>query len=217
MGLTRTVSLAPTAAAANNIAQSQSPGAGAITLNGSLVSGGVATLDIPRRVLITPGGADSGITYTVVGTDRYGAALSETVQGVNNPSTVGTTQDFKTVTAVNHSGSVAGTVTVGTSGIVSSDWIVISPIDNPINIGVFVLVSGTVNYTVEYTYDFPTALGTFPTVFNISGGSLTAKAANGDSQANPFNFPIAAIRVTLNSFTNPGNIKMNVIQAGRTS
>src|SRR5215831_12876153 len=216
MGIPRTISLAPAAASANNIAQSQSPGAGVITLNGSTVSGGVATLDIARRVLITPGGADSGITYTVTGTDRYGVALTETVQGVNNPSTVTTTQDFKTVTAVTHSGSVASTVTVGTvsaSTAASSEWVAITPTANPVNIGIYVLVSGTVSYTVEYTYDDLSApLGTFPTVFNISGGSLTSKAATADSQANPFNFPISAVRITLNSYTAPGNVKMKVIQ-----
>jgi len=220
MAITRQISLGtPAAASANNIAQSQSPGAGAIVLNGSAVSGGVATLDVARRVLITPGGADAGITYTVVGTGRGGQALTETVQGVNNPSTVTTTQDFKTVTAVTHSGSVAGTVTVGTvsaSTAMSSEWVAVDTTRDPINIGIAVFITGTINYTVEYTYDDVTApfSGTFPTVFNIATGSLTSKAANGDSQANPFNFPVWAVRVTVNSYTAGATLKMIVQQAG---
>src|SRR5262245_4743099 len=188
MALNRQVSIAFAAASANNIAQSQSPGAGAITLNGSTVSGGVATLDAARRVLITPGGADSGITFTVIGTGRGGQALTETVQGVNNPSTASTTQDFKTVTSVTHTGTVASTITIGTSAIGSSEWVVLSTARNPMNVGIAVVISGTINYTVEYTYDDVTApfTSTFPTVFNITSGSLTSKAANGDSQANPF-------------------------------
>jgi len=214
MGINRTVVAGPyTAAAANNIAQSQSPGAGAITINGSLATGGVATLDQPRRVTIAPGGADSGITYTVVGTNRTGNAISETVQGVNNPSTVTTTQDFKTVTAVTHTGTVAGTVTVGTSAIGSSQWFAIDTNADPINVGIAVVVSGTINYTVEYTYDDPNVIA-LPTVFNISGGSLTAKTATADSQPNSFNFPCWGIRLTVNSSTSPATATMTIQQAG---
>src|SRR5262245_41979784 len=112
-----------TAASATAVCASQSPGAGAITINGTSASGGVATLAAARRILITPGGADSGITFTVIGTSRGGQALSETVQGVNNPSTATTTQDFKTVTSITHTGTVASTLTVGTSGIGSGRWV----------------------------------------------------------------------------------------------
>lgn len=217
MGIARQVSLAYTAAAANNIAQSQSPGAGVITLNGSLVTAGVATLDAARRVILTSGGNDTGITFTVVGTNRFGSALTETVTGASGAA-ASTTQDFKTVTSVTHTGSVAGTLTIGTSGIGSSEWVMIAPSANPVNLGIGVVVSGTINYTVEYTYDDPNAVftGTFPTAFNISGGSLTAKAANGDA-GSTFNFPVVAVRVTQNSFTNPGNLKMVVLQSGQMS
>lgn len=219
MAISRQISLAPAAQSANNIALSQSPGAGAITLNGSAVSGGVATLDIARRILITPGGADSGITYTVTGTSRTGAALTETMQGVNNPSTIITTQDFKTVTAVTHSGSVAGTVTVGTSNAttsMSSEWMVLDTACNPMQEGIAVFVTGTANYTVEYTYDDPNNpySGTFPTAFNITSGSLTSKTGNADSQGNKFDWPIFAVRLTINSYTAGATIKMIVIQAG---
>src|ERR1700691_2559563 len=65
-------------ASANNIALSQTPGAaGALTLNGSTVTGAVATLDNPRRVLITT--ADTTHTFTVTGTTPTGATISEVV------------------------------------------------------------------------------------------------------------------------------------------
>src|SRR5262245_48713554 len=123
---TRTVQIAPANASANAIALSQSPAAGAITLNGALVSGGVATLDVPRRVTVTSGGADTGITFTVTGTGRNGAAQSETITGASG-GTATTTQDFKTVTGVTHTGSVATTLTIGTSALASSEWMVTNP------------------------------------------------------------------------------------------
>lgn len=202
--------LALAAASATNIAASQSPGAGAITINGSAATSGVATLDAARRVLITSGGNDSAITFTVVGTNRTGNPLSETVTGAN-ASTAQTTQDFLTITSVTHTGTVAGTVTVGTSGVASSSWFPVNYHTTPVNLGIGVVVTGTINYTVEYTYDDPNApyTGTFPTVFPLS--ALATKTANTDGSLAQ---PVFAVRLTQNSFTNPGTAKMIIIQGG---
>lgn len=197
-----------TAAAANNIAQSQSPGAGAITLNGSLVSGGVATLDTPRRIRITSGGNDSGITFTIIGTNYFGNSLSETITGPN-ATTADTTQDFATVTSVTHTGSVAGTVTVGTNGVGSTPWYNLDPFTDTFNVGIGVVVSGTVNFTVQYTYDDANApyTGTFPTAFDLS--ALASKTANTDGTLTN---PCWGVRLTINSGT--GTAKIVVIQVG---
>lgn len=197
-----------TAAAANNIAQSQSPGAGAITLNGSLVSGGVATLDTPRRILLTSGGNDSGITFTVTGTNQFGNSLTETVTG-GNTTAVPTTQDFKTVTSVTHTGSVAGTLTVGTNGVGSTPWYNLDPFTDTFNVGIGVVVSGTVNFTVQYTYDDANDpyTGTFPTAFDLS--ALASKTANTDGTLTN---PCWGVRLTINSGT--GTAKIVVIQVG---
>lgn len=64
------------AASVNAIAQSQSLGAaGNVTLNGATASGGLATLDTQRRVLITSAGNDSGISFTVFGATDSGTAI----------------------------------------------------------------------------------------------------------------------------------------------
>ena len=195
-------------AAANNIATSQSPGSGAITLNGSLVSDGVATLDTPRQVRITSGADDSSITFTVTGTNYSGAPLEETVAGTNG-STSDTTQDFATVTSVTHTGSVTGTLTIGTNTIGSTPWYVTNQENSIAAYGICVVVSGTVNYTVEYTYDDPNDpfTGTFPTTF-----SLTALAAQNATKDSSISSPVLAIRATVNSGT--GTIYVIVIQDG---
>src|SRR5580704_10734052 len=103
MGLPNIFTQSLATASANNVALSQSPGAGAITLNGSTVSGGVATLDIQRRVIITSGGNDTGINFTVTGTNSAGFPISDTFAGAN----VGAAQsnlDFLTVTKIVQSG-----------------------------------------------------------------------------------------------------------------
>lgn len=203
------VTLALANASATNIALSQSPGAGAITLNGSTVSGGVATLDAARRILLTSGSSDTGITFTVVGTNRDGNPQTETITG--GATTASTTQDFLTVSSVTHSGSVAGTLTIGTNGVASSQWCVVNYHTTPVNIGIGVTVTGTVNFTVEYTYDNPNApfSGTFPTAWSVT--ALASKAVNTDGSINE---PVYAYRVTQNSFSSGGTIKMIGIQAG---
>jgi hypothetical protein len=176
------------AANAALIAASQSPGAGAIALTSTPV-----VLDTPRRVLITSGGNDSGITFTVTGTNQTGNPLTETITG-GNATAVSTTQDFGTVTSVTHSGSVATTVSVGTSTTASTPWYQVNSWSQQINIGFAGVVSGTVTYQVDYTYDDPNApfSGPFPTIFNPTG--FTALTATKDGS---FTAPVNAIRFTI--------------------
>jgi hypothetical protein len=205
MALSFQTTLALAAAVANNIAASQSPGAGAITLNGTV---GTGNLDAARRILITSGGNDSGITFTVNGVNRSGFNLSETITG-GNIAGVFTTQDFLSVSSVTHTGSVAGTVTVGTNGVASSPWFSADLDVNPFALGIGVVVSGTINYTVEFTFDDLNTpyTGTFPTVF--PWGPMTNQTTN---QTGTLNGPARALRVTQNSFTSPGKLYMIVVQ-----
>jgi len=142
------------ASADNNIAASQSPAAAALTINGSLASGGVATLLEARNVIITSGGNDSGITFAVVGTDIFGSALTETITGANTGVATGA-KAFKTITSVTPSGAAAGTVKVGT--------------------GVkFGLGTKKNARKVEYAFRGGTLEGTLPTIAN----SITEFASN---------------------------------------
>lgn len=198
-------SLQLAAASANNIAQSQSPGAGAITMNGSAVSGGVATLDVARRILFTSGTSDAGITFTVTGTNASGAPLTETIQG--GVTTAATTQDFKTVTSITHSGSVAGTLTVGTNGVAATPWFYCNREESNSLYGIAVVVGATMNYTIQHTLDDPNApfTGTFPTVFDIG-------TATGTSGYATLSTPTTALRVQINSGTN--SLKVIILQEG---
>ena len=111
-----TVTAGPLAAAdADGIAQAQNP-ASTFTLNGALVSGGVAQLGAPRRVLITTTANETGVTFTVTGTNLAGDVLTEALVGVNNTTTY-TTLDFYTVTSVTNSTTLTGNVTIGTNGV----------------------------------------------------------------------------------------------------
>jgi hypothetical protein len=138
-------------AAANNIALSQTPaGAGALTLNGSLVTSGVATLDNPRRVLITT--ADTTHLFTVTGTTPTGSVISEVVGPITTSAY--TAQDFATITSVTINGAATAAVTVGTNGVGSTPWVRTDEwADAALSIQCDVV--GTVNYTVQASNDDP--------------------------------------------------------------
>lgn len=209
------------AAVATNIALSQSPGAAALTLNGAAVSGGIATIDtaaanntaIGRRVIVTSGGDDTGITWTVVGTNAAGARISDTFAGVNNAA-ASSSLDFVTVTSITPSAAVATTATAGTNGVGASRWIMLNNALTPMNLAVAIeLVTGSANYTLEYTFDDPNLLGanvTAPLAFSdLSPAALIGGSATKDGV---LTMPVFAVRLLINSGT--GSLRARLLQAG---
>src|SRR5882672_1974691 len=204
-----TATVGPLAAAsANNIALSQTPGAaGALTLNGSLVVAGVAVLDNPRRVLITT--ADTTHSFTVTGATPTGAVISEVVGPITTSAF--TVQDFKTVTSVIINGAATAAVTVGTNGIASTPWVRLDEWASP-PVGIQCDVTGTVNYTVQSTYDDPNSPTdpVLPSAMTwLATNDTNAVGATGSIQTN-FLFTPTFVRALLNSGS--GSVIMKVIQ-----
>ena len=78
---------------------------------------------------------------------------------------------------------------------------------NPFNVGFGVKVSGTVNYTVQHTFDDVFDPAVTPTWFNHP--VIASQTANQDGN---YAFPVMAIRLTVNSGS--GTATLNLIQAG---
>jgi hypothetical protein len=195
------------AADQDGIAQSQTTaGAGDLTLNGAFVTDGVATLDTQRLVAITSGADLSGITFTVYGTDDQNRSISEAIAGPN-ATTVVTSLNFLTITQVETDAAVGSAVEVGTSGVgatapVPLDWYLTS-----FEVTLRVDVTGTLDYTVQYTIDNP---------FDSSGpltwvdhADLTAQTVSNDGTLIS---PVGAVRLLINSGTGTG--QFTVLQAG---
>jgi len=208
-----TVAVGPLATAvANNIALSQTPSAGPLTLNGALVTSNVAVLDVARRVLFTFAGTETSNTFVVTGTGATGRVQSESLTGTA-PGTLSTVLDYKTVTSITISGNAAGAMTVGTSGVAASPWIRLDDWANP-NVGIQCTVVGTVNYTVQQSFDDPNA-PTNPVGLSsmtwVSSGDSNVVSATG-TKASSFTYAPAFIRVLLNSGT--GSVTMTATQYG---
>jgi hypothetical protein len=84
----------------------------ALTIGGALADSGSVTNASGRQVTILSAGDDSSKSFTVVGTDVNGAALTESVTGADT-GTATSSGYFKTITSITAVGNPAGNVSAG--------------------------------------------------------------------------------------------------------
>jgi len=84
----------------------------ALTIGGALADSGSCTFDAGRVVTILSAGDDSGISFTVTGTDVNGDSQTESITGANAGTATGS-KYFKTVTGISAVGNPAGNVSAG--------------------------------------------------------------------------------------------------------
>jgi hypothetical protein len=89
----------------------------------------------------------------------------------------------------------------GSSNVIATDTYI-----SPFNVGFGVVVTGTVNYTVQHTFDNPQTVAS-PTWFSHPTVASLAVSQDGN-----YAFPVAAIKVLVNS--GAGTATMTLIQAG---
>ena len=201
------------AASANCIGKGQSlAAAGNLVLNGASVTAGVAVLDTQRQVLITSGGDDSKITFTVTGSNDSGQPINEVVSGVS-AAAVATTLDFLNVGTVSASGAVASTVTIGTNSTGSTPWFMPNYNMTPFNAQLNTAVSGSVTYSCQYTMDnfaLPANPTSKPTAITL--GTISAKTT---ADVAALTSPIIGWRTQVTSGT--GTVTTKFVQAGITN
>lgn len=149
----------PITADADGIAEAQTlSGAGDVELDGvALIDeagspyDGKILLDPPRRVIIDSAGDDSGVTFTIYGTDRVGTPIEETVQGAN-ASSVTSTMVYKTVERIAASGATADDIEIGWGTEHIGPWIILGNARGHYNAGWQLAVEGTVSCSLEASY-----------------------------------------------------------------
>ena len=157
-----------------------------------------ATLDQPRRVLLTFGADETGTDFTVTGTDAVGNVISEVIGGT--ATTALSALDYATVTSISTSAAANAGIIIGTTDVASSAWV---RFDDwaPNYISIQNVASGTVNYTIEYTLNDPNSPWN-PVVESsvtwVSSDDPDVVGATGNSTSN-FIFAPAYARVKLNS------------------
>jgi len=98
-------------------------------------------------------------------------------------------------------------VVVSKTGTGSSSVVPLDHYQSPFNVGFGVVVSGTVNYTVQHTFDDIFDASVTPVWFNHP--TIASLAVNADGN---YAFPVRAVKVLVNS--GAGTATMTVIQAG---
>lgn len=178
---------------------------GVITLNGALVSGGVATLTVPA-VLTAFSEKSATVNFIVTGTAPNGASQTETL-AVTASGTVTGSLSFATVTSVVADAATSATISLGNGVPGYTAWI---PLDiytpNQVT-NISAKASGTVNYSVEYTNEDPFNTGIQQLAVPHPAGSLTA--ATGD-ETHFTTTLMRAVRLKINSGN--GSVRFTCVQ-----
>lgn len=187
-------------------------GAGSLTIDGALTSGGVATMDYARQIGIGSSNNDSGVTFTLTGTDNDDKALSEAVTGPN-AGTAESTGYFKTITGVSVDGATVSDVQLGTVDEVVSQTI---PVDrassNMATVGVD--ITGTINYSGEYTLD--DVQDTLTGSQNAQWFALSALASKTADAIGSMPLGVTAVRLKVNSHSAGAEAQMWVSHVGNS-
>jgi hypothetical protein len=198
---------------ANNqaVAAVQTPAAaGALTLTATPV-----VLDKPRQLVITSAGNDSSVIFVVTGTTYGGIPASESITG-SNAGTVVSVLNYLTVSSVVASAKPVGAVEVGTTTVAGSRWVRLDSWANN-NVGLQTDVTGTVSYTVQYTFDDPDDANYSLGLSNVNWfNSTDTNVVNASaSKTSSFTFAPTYARVVLNSGT--GSVRAVFAQYGSVS
>ncbi|MCP3924486.1 MAG: hypothetical protein GY714_18085 [Desulfobacterales bacterium] len=182
-------------------------GAGALTLNGALIVDGTFTADYARRIGILSAGNDSGITFTIVGTDADGFAISEAVTGASAaPGTAESVLYFKTVASVTASGAAAGNVSVGTVDEIATNTFTL---DNYNTDGATISVediTGTIDFSIDETF---TDFQNYQPIefYDVVAFTTKTAATRGILMTHATGF-----RLRVNSYTNGADLKIVINQ-----
>jgi len=194
------------AADADSIVSAQSLSvSGAITLDGVLVSNGVATLTVPA-VLTAYSQASSSINFVVTGTGPAGQSQVETL-AVTASGTITGSLSFATVTGIVASAAAASTISIGNGVPGYTGWL---PLDiytpNQVT-NISAKTSGTVNYSVEYTNEDPFDLSIQQLAVAHPNASLTASTKDETQFTTTL---MRSVRLKINS--GDGSVRFTVVQ-----
>lgn len=223
------------------IATVQTPGAGGVqelTLDGVLVTGGVAIMDFPRQVTLDFNDDDRARVLVVTGTDSKGNQLVEAVHGVDTDIT-STVMAFTTVTSIKIDDDSVGNIEAGVGAVVSTNWLPLDYLvrDFQVALGITVHAAVVADVTVELTlFNLLARRGNDPqpqvgswlgSEFGLFfpdeiQGNETRHIFDHDSlvnvtadQTGNLAFPVRAIRLTSNAVMTGGaaGVDLEVVQA----
>ena len=198
-----TVSYTPAAALTTHFATGLT-GAGPFTPTTTTTGDNLAHL-----VTITSAANISGSVLTIIGTDADGHTQTEDITGPNIGTSTGT-KHFLTISSITADVSLgANTMDVGISAVSVGPTIPLNWRSNAFSVSLFVDISGTINYTVQHTFQNVYAAGDPAQGTWMSHSSLASKTADTDGN---YAFPVMGTRVIVNSVTAGATYAFTILQ-----
>lgn len=187
-----------------------SPAAGStvdIGVNGVFVSAD----SLAHRLSIIDLGADvqTGATYTITGESEAGIEQTEDIAGPGASATIETTKYFQTVSSITIASPVAtSTIDVGTVDEVQTK---VFPLNNYNRVGatIFVDVTGTIDFTVQETFN---PMSEADPAANATFIDITALADKTADTVGSATVGATAMRVTINSYTTGAEVQARLSQ-----
>ena len=153
----------------------------------------------------------SAINFTFTGTNAAGQTVTETVAGPNAGTQATVRDDWATITQIAVDAAVGTNVEIGTNTVGGSQPIPLDQYISPFNVSLAIIITGTVNVTVQYTFDDVLTEGQSGPFTWTNHTDLTAQTADADGTLIS---PVSAVRLLTNS--GDGTCRFETQQAGLT-
>jgi hypothetical protein len=194
----------------DNIVESVALSAGGVqsfVLDGALVVAGVVpALALGYIIAITSAGDDSGVTFTITGTDPDGRAVTDSFVGAAVGVAVGSVF-FRSISGITTDKDTVSTVEIGTvaTTLVAQTPTYCLDIYQP-HTSVAVNISGTISYTVLKTFQRPTQ-GDTP---NFQAGGLSTQTVDANVA---YSSPTGGVRTNIISYSAGATISVTYAQS----
>ncbi|MBV5304495.1 MAG: hypothetical protein JZU70_09905, partial [Chlorobium sp.] len=131
-------------------------------------------LRTPQQITLTSPNANTGVTFTITGTDAGGGVITDTITTLNN-NTVTTTNTYKTITSITTSGAATGV----SAGIASNDTVGGSLVQNTYSWGTDKIDIKTLSAATTSAISITSANNIIDQLGNFSVGSSLEVDAKG--------------------------------------
>lgn len=207
MGLQKTITIDPVDVDTDGLAKAQAvAGAGALTLNGDLISSGkFSPTAHAYQISITSDGADGGRTFTVTGKDPDGKTQTEDITGPAT-TTVESSKYWSEVSQIAADAACAGNISSGTVDELVTKTIVLDKYNDTAATLSIEDITGTLNVSVEETFSDIQNSTTFEFY------AVTALATKTAATRASISVHATGARLKFNSYTNGADCKLVIVQ-----
>ena len=201
---------------ASNVASS----AVAIVMDGTLLDSNLLFTSadgLGRIIVIVDSDTDtqSDVTFTLTGTDAQGDAITDVVTGPASAATVASAKYFKTVSSIAASAAQGGTekIDVGTRGTTLSAVSKAYPLNSYEQVApmVSVNVTGTINFTVQQTYN--DLLNTKDSTGTVIWEDVSALASKTADTTASLGIGARGVRIVINTYSTGAELQAQVVSS----